>query len=1013
MSRREENFKYQKKIFSTIESHGEKEPNKTNPSINTESYEYYSQKITSENNNIEESDHNIKNRKIESSSINKEFNNRRKVLPAKNSIGNEEIQNSELKCTCNKNIVKNELKCTCPKINEQQCTCLKKNEQCTCLKTKTNEQNCTCDLIQNNKISEGKYIKKTGEDKYKKEIEKQKKNLTSTRYSNQASNVVEQNTSKTEKRTVIKTTIKTEEKGGLICSCPKETKINNIEEKESQKVINEENWGKMCVGQNNENLQILATERPELIPQCVHDMQVLQEKPVKILLPIKPNEIDFSSKLEIKGKDKKEEICPENIDTLNISKAYSTNIPKFDNLNIEKNEISCQRKKKEKIVLKIANEEMKVLVQKNFNKMNQSEVTTKMNVDGIYKPSWNELNEAIKTTKMNVDKEEKEIKKHENLDIENFAHNLFAEQKKFKDGLDIQNKEYNYKGKKSYSNDEMNVTSNDKMNYPAKYPRIDWNESALPMSGRPFTIENKRKEQPIEEDKENWNDKIKEKKEINIKMTVNVKKPKLFKSYIKPVIIKGQEIDWNQTNKEQNDSNILLESVKNNFVFSKENEVCLKNENDEIIVNDDYNIVEENYTRPIRANIKKIPDVSEESVCSDYDILKNIQKYDGKNYLFKNIVSESVKINGQKIIINDISGKYPRKIETYYGTNENLQKIKNDEQNYRNFNLNRKTETKVMKKEVHYSRIRQNESKAQEDINVADTQNRKRVFNVERRVEESQSGEGEHEIKKEMQNDREEVLKNCGGFTLNQKVVLSSEYEENSEKNQKEQENEEEEENEHEEIHKEENQNEESFEEKHNEEKVEEREDEKEEEKEEEKKDEESQKREESIKNEKSQDMEEKNEIKEKAHSQKISESPKSNKSVEEKKIMEQNEEKVNEKEIEENEIHKEEPIEQKVVIKEITYINEKGGDEGEDNENDKKIRYITLNRIEQEENLEGQKQKEELEKKSIEVEEDQHEEQHFENNEQKLKQESENGQKVELHEEEGADETKEKINKR
>lgn len=73
---------------------------------------------------------------------------------------------------------------------------------------------------------------------------------------------------------------------------------------------NRENWRRRCVGQNNESLQILATEKPELIAQCVQDMQVLQEpKPVQILMPIPRNEIDYALGLEIYGgRDKNKKI---------------------------------------------------------------------------------------------------------------------------------------------------------------------------------------------------------------------------------------------------------------------------------------------------------------------------------------------------------------------------------------------------------------------------------------------------------------------------------------------------------------------------------------------------------------------------------------------------------------------------------------------------------------------------------------------------------------------------------
>ena len=45
-----------------------------------------------------------------------------------------------------------------------------------------------------------------------------------------------------------------------------------------------------------------------------------------------------------------------------------------------------------------------------------------------------------------------------------------------------------------------------------------------------------------------------------------------------------------------------------------------------------------------------------------------------------------MKINGQKVIINDISGKYPRRIETFHGMDENLQKSINDRQRRSNQN---------------------------------------------------------------------------------------------------------------------------------------------------------------------------------------------------------------------------------------------------------------------------------------------------------------------------------------
>ena len=131
--------------------------------------------------------------------------------------------------------------------------------------------------------------------------------------------------------------------------------------------------------------------------------------------------------LEIYGKQKKVFICPENVDNLDVSKAYSKIEPHFDNLNIGQNEnVHCEKiqKKQEELTmqtenfdlkkenekkekydsLELENVEMFVKGKKDFNKNNQVELTTKMNVVGKQKVPWNESNEAIKTTKMNIDK---------------------------------------------------------------------------------------------------------------------------------------------------------------------------------------------------------------------------------------------------------------------------------------------------------------------------------------------------------------------------------------------------------------------------------------------------------------------------------------------------------------------------------------------------------------------------------------------------------------------------------
>ena len=478
--------------------------------------------------------------------------------------------------------------------------------------------------------------------------------------------------------------------------------------------------------------------------------------PVQILLPIEQNEIDYPLGLEIYGKKKEEKkvlICPENIENLNVSKAYSTMVPQFENLNISKTEdVFCERtvtEKKEEIAEEEEEVEEKVeeveekeeeepkevmvdnnlkekrydntLISKNneiavkgkifdFNKDNKAEVITNMNVSGKTRISWNDTNEGIKTTKLNIETEG-------GFSTDKF--DLFLNKSVFGkfDNLHVENNTYNYDGippKKKYSSSEANIETNDEIEYPAEYTPSNWNEIAEPMSGRPFTIRTQ-KNWPLFTTKgdkltlkyayrtKDWNKLIKTRREVQINMAVRKrKKGALSKQRVQPVIIKGtnkNKNNWNDIIKKQKESNIKIDKTEkedNNFTFAKGDEVFIENQSDEILVNDDYNIVEQNYTRPIRANIHKVQEYSEEeSKSSDYNVLNGIEKYQGQ-IIYKDLINQSLKIQRQKVIINDISGKYPRKTETFQGLDEHYEKYANDQyQRNRNVRINIKKSAKT------------------------------------------------------------------------------------------------------------------------------------------------------------------------------------------------------------------------------------------------------------------------------------------------------------------------------
>ena len=856
MSREELSSKYKKYTITSNESMNKMEtgPIKTNQSLNSSSYEYFSQKITTKNN-------------ITESSVNSLNQNTNSKYMQTNVI------TSGQKCTCNNN-QKSELKCICPQgVHNAKCICglygknlLEQNKITSSNSKMSNE-------LKINEEMSGKKIYNCSKGKEKQIEITSKINVNSISNSNAKENTnanininlnsknakvcncnkggIHTNINQTQsqaqtqicncsKGSIHSSNINQAQAEAQICNCNKGTiHTTNIKQTQTQtqnqnknqissvrkvenysylssnknsssdvntritqkttitktkininKNVSKAEWNKRCVDQNNENLQIIAPEKPQLIAQCVQEMQVIQKPmPVQILLPIEQNEIDYPLGLEIYGKKKEEKkvlICPENIENLNVSKAYSTIVPQFENLNISKTEdVFCERtvtekkeeiaeeeeeveekveekeeeveekveEKEEEVEEKVEEKEEEVeekveeveekeeeepkevmvdnnlkekrydntLISKNneiavkgkifdFNKDNKAEVITNMNVSGKTRISWNDTNEGLKTTKLNIETEG-------GFSTDKF--DLFLNKSVFGkfDNLHIENNTYNYDGippKKKYSSSEANIETNDEIEYPAEYTPSNWNEIAEPMSGRPFTIRTE-KNWPLFTTKgdkltlkyayrtKDWNKLIKTRREVQINMAIRKrKKGALSKQRVQPVIIKGtnkNKNNWNDIIKKQKESNIKIDKTKkedNNFTFAKGDEVFIENQSDEILVNDDYNIVEQNYTRPIRANIHKVQEYSEEeSKSSDYNVLNGIEKYQGQ-IIYKDLINQSLKIQRQKVIINDISGKYPRKTETFQGLDEHYEKYANDQyQRKRNVRINIKKSAKT------------------------------------------------------------------------------------------------------------------------------------------------------------------------------------------------------------------------------------------------------------------------------------------------------------------------------
>ena len=83
-----------------------------------------------------------------------------------------------------------------------------------------------------------------------------------------------------------------------------------------------------------------------------------------------------------------------------------------------------------------------------------------------------------------------------------------------------------------------------------------------------------------------------------------------------------------------------------------------------MLFNDDYNMIKENHIRPIFANIKKVMEISDESMSSEIDVLRNIKVYNGQFDQYKDMVLDCIRTSGsphQNVFINSISRKYPKR----------------------------------------------------------------------------------------------------------------------------------------------------------------------------------------------------------------------------------------------------------------------------------------------------------------------------------------------------------------
>ena len=176
---------------------------------------------------------------------------------------------------------------------------------------------------------------------------------------------------------------------------------------------------------------------------------------------------------------------------------------------------------------------MKIILK--IKKWNQNENENKI-IDN------NKLHEIKIITEKSKEKPKMKIKeKPKEYNIENFNINILDDGRKFRGEMNIEKNKLEFEKQVKYPNPNLLSTSNEEIMLNADYPRRDWNSITRPISGRPLSIESKKKKVLLErrveklslegntKPKNDWNICNNEKKEVNINLFQKKMKPNLSK----------------------------------------------------------------------------------------------------------------------------------------------------------------------------------------------------------------------------------------------------------------------------------------------------------------------------------------------------------------------------------------------------------------------------------------------------------------------------------------------------
>lgn len=397
--------------------------------------------------------------------------------------------------------------------------------------------------------------------------------------------------------------------------------------------------------------------------------------PLRIFIPILENEIvpggRFEFPAERERKPDEEEIIyekppppkpftvvPENIDFLTLEGVVpQPDPPVFEEETKEPFTIERNPKQKEPYKdQEIVNNEG-VLCERlpvNWNETNEKTLSTRMNIKRPIRIPWNETNEGVKTTKMvvpapykptwNEINEPKPDEGYEyqapekpDLEPEKFDMDFPGQTKIFKNVESDDETDFSLKGKPKIFEEE----TGEEVEFIGK-PRRNWNRDCEPKNNQSMIYRGKPKPDfeeiktdnfpfPAQPYNLSWN-KVNE-EEAPLSMLLPAKEKIFETDYGEPFEYFGKKGNWNDIIKKQNAHPLCIpgEFIPQDFDMIKEQDFFLP-ENDDIIINDDYNTCDNNIVRPVKAVISKVDEVSEQEEDFNVDVLEAVTREELRKY---------------------------------------------------------------------------------------------------------------------------------------------------------------------------------------------------------------------------------------------------------------------------------------------------------------------------------------------------------------------------------------------